>query len=1313
MKRRILSLLALAACLAQTPAPANPTGPTVMQGGAVFDSHGNLLTITNTPGAIIDWQGFSIAAGEITRFVQRDGTSAVLNRIVGQDPSLILGALQSNGRVFLVNPNGIVFGAGARVDVNGLVASALDIRNEDFVAGRRLFDAGQGPAGSVRNEGAITTPAGGEVYLIAPSVENSGIIAAPGGEVLLAAGHHVQLVDSGNPDLHVVVSAPGDRALNLGSMIAQAGTIGIYGALVDQGGVVSADSAVVGEDGRIVLRASGETRLEAGSITSARGAGQGGSIHILGDHVGITGDARVDASGERGGGTVLVGGDLHGANPDIANASATYIGADATIDADAIDAGNGGRVVVWSNDATRAYGRISARGGASAGDGGFAEVSSRGYLDYRGITDLRAPYGTAGTLLLDPSDITIQNGPVPQTNVPLGSGPPLTYGGGPGTSILTVADLEAQLAMGSVVVTTAGDAVAPNGGRITVADALGWSNSNSLTLNATSGIVINGTITAQGDGRLLLVSGGTISQTAPIDVTYLGITSLGDVNLAGATNQVSEIAAQVGDASNLNHNFAFLNGQALGVGAFSGLNGISIAVSGSYSAATPDGVIALRTTSGGITQIPGAILAAKAVYASGDFVGLTEANNVGVVAGNLTGIPFSDGFSFSSSGSLEVGTVGGVSGIQAGNANAFLAADAGDLTLTSPVAGANVSLAAAGAVSGSANATALSVIAGNGISLTTQAQSIAASNMGGSAAISITNTGALSLQAITQSGTGGISVNDSGAIDVAAGYSVSSTSGGIRIAAQGPLTVDGTVTSSGAGAITLAAGPTGSTTDQLTINGSIATVPASGVVVATGGPILLRAGDAIHVAGTIAGAVTQQPYLNTPPAPTLAQCIATPTLAGCSAVLPTLAQCTATPTLAGCSVVLPTLAQCTATPTLAGCSVVLPTLAQCTASPTLPGCSVVLPTLAQCTATPTLAGCSAVLPTLAQCTATPTLAGCSVVLPTLAQCTATPTLAGCSVVLPTLAQCAATPTRAGCSVVLPTLTQCTATPTRAGCSVVLPTLAQCTATPTLPGCSVVLPTLAQCTATPTLPGCSVVLPTLAQCTATPTLPGCSVVLPTLAQCTATPTMAGCSVVLPTLAQCTATPALAGCSVVLPTLAQCTDSPTLAGCSVVLPTLAQCTATPALAGCTVVLPTLAQCIASSTLAGCSAVLPTLAECTAMPTLAGCGVVLPTLSQCTAIPTQAGCTAVLPSVAQCAASPLLPGCSAVVPPTQTAVNSSITSATNTVIALTNQTTTVALTNQSTTGTSTNGSSSNGTSGGAGNNSSKDDHAKLYCN
>ncbi|WP_229417239.1 filamentous hemagglutinin N-terminal domain-containing protein, partial [Massilia sp. Root418] len=228
LKRKLLAAT-VAACFGAA-AHANPLAPQVVAGQAQFSQQGNVFSITNAPNTIINWQSFSIQAGEITRFIQQGGDSKVLNRIVGQDPSKILGALQSNGKVYLINPNGVLFGKDARIDVNGLVASSLAISNSDFLAGKNHF-SGEG-AGKVVNQGSITTPGGGQVYLIGASVENSGVITTPQGEVVLAAGKSVQLVDSANPDVHVVLSAPADQALNLGQVLAAGGKVGIYGALV-------------------------------------------------------------------------------------------------------------------------------------------------------------------------------------------------------------------------------------------------------------------------------------------------------------------------------------------------------------------------------------------------------------------------------------------------------------------------------------------------------------------------------------------------------------------------------------------------------------------------------------------------------------------------------------------------------------------------------------------------------------------------------------------------------------------------------------------------------------------------------------------------------------------------------------------------------------------------------------------------------------------------------------------------------------------------------------------------------------------------
>jgi filamentous hemagglutinin family protein len=388
----LLTLLSLTA-----PAAAGPVDPVVRNGVATFAVNGNVFTVTNTPGAIIDWRQFNVANGELLRFLQLNAQSTVLNRVTGSDPSQILGALQSNGRVLLVNPNGVLFGANAMVDVAGLVVSGLRLSDADFLAGKYNFAGGNG---AVSNLGSITTPLGGSVYLIGGDVANSGVIRAPGGQILLAAGQSVSLADSGAPNLSVTLSANGNQARNLGELNAAGGRIDIYGALVDQQGIVRADSSGVDAQGRIVLKASGQATL-SGTLSAASADGVGGTVQVLGDQVTLSDAARIDASGALGGGTVLVGGDYQGKNAAVQNASATTVAAGARIDASARERGDGGKVVVWSDGATAYNGVVLARGGASGGDGGLVETSGH-TLHNGGKVDTRAPKGRTGNWLLDP-----------------------------------------------------------------------------------------------------------------------------------------------------------------------------------------------------------------------------------------------------------------------------------------------------------------------------------------------------------------------------------------------------------------------------------------------------------------------------------------------------------------------------------------------------------------------------------------------------------------------------------------------------------------------------------------------------------------------------------------------------------------------------------------------------------------------------------------------------------------------------------------------------------------------------------------------
>jgi filamentous hemagglutinin family protein len=336
---------------------------------SIDSSTPGLTSITNTPNAVIEWQDFSIAHGETTRFIQQHSASAVLNRVVGANPSEVLGSLLSNGQVFVINPNGLVFGADSIVDTQGLVASTLNISNADFLSGNYHFVAGSETADLV-NEGIIRAGQDGNIVLIAPNITNSGTLSTDGGMITLAAGSDLTLTSLDNPSIRFQVQAPENEVLNVGELLAQGGAVDLFAGSITHSGVIQANSARIDEQGRVHLEAL--------------------------DTLMITADG---ASG----GEVLVGGDFQGNNPEIVNAESSYIGPEVTLSADALGVGDGGKVIVWADGFTRYYGDISATGGQEAGDGGLVEVSGLQQLDFDGMADVAAPKGSAGTILLDPT----------------------------------------------------------------------------------------------------------------------------------------------------------------------------------------------------------------------------------------------------------------------------------------------------------------------------------------------------------------------------------------------------------------------------------------------------------------------------------------------------------------------------------------------------------------------------------------------------------------------------------------------------------------------------------------------------------------------------------------------------------------------------------------------------------------------------------------------------------------------------------------------------------------------------------------------
>ena len=539
--------------------PGLPQGPSVVSGNvSVGAPSGGRLTITQgSQRGIVNWQSFSIGQPNAVIFQQPGTSAATLNRVTGGTTSTIAGQLKANGQVFLVNPNGIqITPTGSVKAGGGFVGSTLGISDDDFKAGRLEF-FGNGASASVDNHGAISVGRGGFVGLLGGHVSNAGTISVPLGRVGLGSGERATLDLTGDGFLQVAVptGALRDGALVdvKGRIRARGGQVELKAATVRQAirdavnvsGVVSARS-VGGRNGRIVLgggpggkvrvtgrlkaggkKGAGKVKITGHAVAVDGGArisadsreGKGGEIAVTAHGAVAVADATVDASGAAGGGKVLVGGDERGSGP-LERADETVIGADAVIKADATAKGDGGTVIVWSDSLTTFEGTISARGGPDGGDGGFAEVSGKARLDYRGGADLSAPAGRFGTLLLDPYDIVISAGAT--SGGAFDGGDPNTFTPS-ATSVLDVATLISALGAADVIVTTAGPG--GNAGNITVAAPIAWAADTTLTLDATNDIAITAPITATGAAAGLALNYGgayTLGMSTPVTLSGAG-----------------------------------------------------------------------------------------------------------------------------------------------------------------------------------------------------------------------------------------------------------------------------------------------------------------------------------------------------------------------------------------------------------------------------------------------------------------------------------------------------------------------------------------------------------------------------------------------------------------------------------------------------------------------------------------------------------------------------------------------------------------------------------------------------------------------
>ena len=482
---------------------AGPEGLSIKAGHAIQKG----ATIHSQGPTVIEWNSFSIDKGEHIQFLQAD-PSCVLNRVMGGQQSHILGQLSSNGQLILINPQGVVIGRDASINTAGFMASTLDLIDAQFLAGQELLFSGNSES-AVINLGKIESPTG-DILLLGRVVKNQGELIAPQGHVCLGGASQILLKPEGSQRIFIQPSDSGT--------IEQSGTIEAltvelrsngnpYLKAIQCSGVIEA-SAFEERDGEIFLVA------EEG-ICEVDGSLRANTIHVLGQEILVGEHSYIDVSGANGGGTILVGGDYQGQNPEIPNAKRLAVAPGAVFNADALEKGDGGKVILWSDEETLYHGFISFRGGPGGGDGGFAEVSGH-YLDFKGMANGGAPLGKAGTLLLDPTDIIISaaadsggsfSGCMGGTNT-------FTPSAAATNTINTTTLVGLLDAPCNVTISTVGSSGAgPNNGSISVSAAVVWTEATTLTLHANSFLLVTQAITnssaSMGFDAIVLVADGT------------------------------------------------------------------------------------------------------------------------------------------------------------------------------------------------------------------------------------------------------------------------------------------------------------------------------------------------------------------------------------------------------------------------------------------------------------------------------------------------------------------------------------------------------------------------------------------------------------------------------------------------------------------------------------------------------------------------------------------------------------------------------------------------------------------------------------
>jgi len=550
---------------------AGPEGGNVVAGTATISTPTTTTTQIDQSSdrAIINWNSFDVGAGESAVFIQPNATSVTLNRIFDNDASVIAGQVSANGRLVLINSNGMVFANGSSVSTAGLIATTADISNNDFMAGSYAFNQAGAANASIVNNGQITAEEGGVVAFVAPSVRNSGVITAKLGKVALGAGNTFTLDLYGDNLISFPVSAEVAQQLTgpdgqpLNALVDVSGKIdagsvqltaraarGIIDSVINVDGEIIASGvtqsggavALVGSSGSGAPQApangafpagyggaitidGGQNRVDVGGTLNASGT-QGGSISLTGSRVDVAGS--LNATGSAGqGGTVSIGGKEINLSDASINASGATGGGSIAIGY----TGSGASRSVNADTVFVSQGSTLKADAIDSGDGGRIEFWSNVATDFRGSISATggAASGDGGFLevsskgdvgFMGTADASAANGEagilsLDPKNITISTffasnlpSNPLTFSAS-STSSLTINpnSITSVLNTGTAVTLQASNDITVSS-NITVNNPGG--NGGALTMQAGRSVIINADITTD-NGNLTIIANDLLS----------------------------------------------------------------------------------------------------------------------------------------------------------------------------------------------------------------------------------------------------------------------------------------------------------------------------------------------------------------------------------------------------------------------------------------------------------------------------------------------------------------------------------------------------------------------------------------------------------------------------------------------------------------------------------------------------------------------------------------------------------------------------------------------------------------------------------